>query len=73
MAKGILAILGKPKEEEESDGFGDEDLSKEAKRQAARELSRAVKDGDPDSISDAFQRMYDLCAERSGEDYEDEE
>jgi len=65
--KGLLAILGAPKS---ADGPSD-DIGGEAKRQAAGELRSALEAKDDDAFAEAFQRMYDLCAD--GGDYEDEE
>lgn len=66
--KGLLAILGAPKS---ADGPSD-DIGGEAKRQAAGELRSALEAKDDDAFAEAFQRMYDLCADGGG-DYEDEE
>lgn len=66
--KGLLAILGASKS---ADGPSD-DIGGEAKRQAAGELRSALEAKDDEAFAEAFQRMYDLCADGGG-DYEDEE
>lgn len=62
MAKGLLAILGKPKLE-----GGDEDLGSEAKRQAARDFLAAVKADDADALVGAYKALKEACEEEYGE------
>jgi hypothetical protein len=45
---------------------GDEDLAGSEKASAGKALAAAIKGGDGAEIADAFQMLYDVCAEGHG-------
>ena len=58
---GVMAILGvgKKTDSEESSSSPED----EVKAQAFKDLASALKSGDATAGAEAFQRMYDACAE----------
>lgn len=61
---GILLEMGE--DSEASDPMSE-------KASAAEDMMAAIKSGDAEGVAHAFQTMYDLCAEASGGEYEDDE